>query len=43
MAAKGMYLFLVAGFDNDMRQITSAYRPIAKQEDLAGTRIFTTV
>ena len=28
MAAKGMYLFPVAGFDNGMRQITTVARPV---------------
>ena len=33
MAAKGMYLFPVAGFDNGMRQVTTVNRPIAKPDD----------
>jgi TRAP-type transport system periplasmic protein len=39
MAAKGMYLFPVAGFDNGMRQVTTVTRPIAIPEDLAGIKI----
>jgi TRAP-type transport system periplasmic protein len=39
MAAKGMHLFPVAGFDNGMRQVTTVNRPIAKPEDLAGLKI----
>jgi tripartite ATP-independent transporter DctP family solute receptor len=39
MAAKGMYLFPVAGFDNGMRQITTIPRPITTPEDLAGMKI----
>jgi TRAP-type transport system periplasmic protein len=39
MAAKGMYLFPVAGFDNGMRQITTIPRPIATPEDVAGMKI----
>jgi tripartite ATP-independent transporter DctP family solute receptor len=39
MAAKGMYLFPVAGFDNGMRQVTTVTRPIAIPEDLAGMKI----
>jgi TRAP-type transport system periplasmic protein len=39
MAAKGMYLFPVAGFDNGMRQVTTIARPIAKPEDFAGMKI----
>src|SRR3954452_16589309 len=30
MAAKGMYLFPIAGFDNGMRQVTTINRPISK-------------
>src|SRR6202034_1958231 len=37
MAAKGMHLFPVAGFDNGMRQVASISRPIAAPQDLAGT------
>jgi tripartite ATP-independent transporter DctP family solute receptor len=39
MAAKGMHLFPVAGFDNGMRQIATIPRPIATPEDLAGMKI----
>jgi tripartite ATP-independent transporter DctP family solute receptor len=39
MAAKGMHLFPVAGFDNGMRQITTIPRPIMTPEDLAGMKI----
>jgi TRAP-type transport system periplasmic protein len=39
MAAKGMYLFPVAGFDNGMRQITTIARPVATPDDLAGIKI----
>lgn len=39
MAAKGMYLFPVAGFDNGMRQVATMNRPIAKPEDFAGMKI----
>ena len=39
MAAKGMHLFAVAGFDNGMRQVASIPRPIATPEDLAGMKI----
>src|SRR2546430_10630710 len=39
MAAKGMYLFAVAGFDNGMRQVTTVNRPIAKPDDFAGMKI----
>jgi tripartite ATP-independent transporter DctP family solute receptor len=39
MAAKGMYLFPVAGFDNGMRQITTVARPVIRPEDLAGVKI----
>src|ERR1700684_2508248 len=33
MAAKGMYLFPVAGFDNGMRQVASIPRPVAVPQD----------
>src|SRR5438445_7069975 len=33
MAAKGMFLFPVAGFDNGMRQVTTIKQPRIKQED----------
>lgn len=39
MAAKGMYLFPVGGFDNGMRQITPVARPVARPDDLAGIKI----
>src|SRR5271165_214830 len=39
MAAKGMYLFPVAGFDNGMRQVTTVARPVIKPDDLAGVKI----
>jgi len=39
MAAKGMYLFPVAGFDNGMRQVASIPRPVASPEDFAGMKI----
>jgi TRAP-type transport system periplasmic protein len=39
MAAKGMYLFPVAGFDNGMRQITTVARPVNAPDDLAGVNI----
>jgi TRAP-type transport system periplasmic protein len=39
MAAKGMYLFPVAGFDNGMRQVTTIPRPISKPDDFAGMKI----
>src|SRR5215813_4221170 len=39
MAAKGMYLFAVAGFDNGMRQVTTIARPIVTPDDLAGMKI----
>jgi TRAP-type transport system periplasmic protein len=39
MAAKGMYLFPIAGFDNGMRQVTMVARPVFKPEDLAGVKI----
>jgi TRAP-type transport system periplasmic protein len=39
MAAKGIYLFPVAGFDNGMRQVTAIDRPIIRPEDLVGMKI----
>jgi tripartite ATP-independent transporter DctP family solute receptor len=39
MAAKGMYLFPVAGFDNGMRQVTTVAHPVMKPDDLAGVKI----
>jgi len=39
MAAKGMHLFPVAGFDNGMRQVASISRPIAEPQDFSGMKI----
>jgi tripartite ATP-independent transporter DctP family solute receptor len=39
MAAKGMYLFPIAGFDNGMREVTTVARPVARPDDLAGVKI----
>jgi tripartite ATP-independent transporter DctP family solute receptor len=39
MAAKGMHLFPVAGFDNGMRQVASIRRAVASPEDFAGMKI----
>jgi len=39
MAAKGMHLFPVAGFDNGMRQVTTIARAIGKPDDFAGMKI----
>jgi TRAP-type transport system periplasmic protein len=39
MAAKGMHLFPVAGFDNGMRQVASISRPVVSPEDFAGMKI----
>jgi tripartite ATP-independent transporter DctP family solute receptor len=39
MAAKGIYMFPVAGFDNGMRQVTAIDRPIILPEDLVGMKI----
>jgi TRAP-type C4-dicarboxylate transport system substrate-binding protein len=39
MAAKGMHLFPVAGFDNGMRQVASISRPITTPDDFAGMKI----
>ena len=39
MAAKGMYLFPVAGFDNGMRQVAAISRPVTTPEDFAGMKI----
>jgi TRAP-type transport system periplasmic protein len=39
MAAKGMYLLPVSGFDNGMRQVTTINRPITKPDDFAGMKI----
>ena len=39
MAAKGMHLFPVAGFDNGMRQVATIPRPIAEPNDFDGMKI----
>jgi tripartite ATP-independent transporter DctP family solute receptor len=39
MAAKGMYLFPVAGFDNGMRQVASIPRPVTAPQDFADMKI----
>jgi len=39
MAAKGMHLFPVAGFDNGMRQVAAMSRAVATPEDFAGMKI----
>src|SRR6202140_58966 len=39
LAARGMYLFPIAGFDNGMRQVTAVARPVNRPEDLAGVKI----
>src|SRR4030081_1856530 len=39
MAAKGMHLFPVAGFDNGMRQVASIPRAITVPQDFAGMKI----
>jgi TRAP-type transport system periplasmic protein len=39
MAAKGMHLFPVAGFDNGMRQVASIPRPVASPGDFDGMKI----
>lgn len=39
MAAKGMHLFPVAGFDNGMRQVATIPRPIAAPDDFDGMKI----
>src|SRR4030081_2648866 len=39
MAAKGMHLFAVAGFDNGMRQVADIPRAITTTEDSAGMKI----
>jgi TRAP-type transport system periplasmic protein len=39
MAAKGMHLFPVAGFDNGMRQVASIPRAIASPSDFVGMKI----
>jgi tripartite ATP-independent transporter DctP family solute receptor len=39
MAAKGMHLFPVAGFDNGMRQVAAISRAVAGPQDFAGMKI----
>jgi tripartite ATP-independent transporter DctP family solute receptor len=39
MAAKGMHLFPVAGFENGMRQVATIPRPIATPSDFDGMKI----
>jgi tripartite ATP-independent transporter DctP family solute receptor len=39
MAAKGLHLFPVAGFDNGMRQVAAMSRPITSPDDFAGMKI----
>jgi tripartite ATP-independent transporter DctP family solute receptor len=39
MAAKGMHLFPVAGFDNGMRQVAAMSRAVTTPEDFAGMKI----
>jgi TRAP-type transport system periplasmic protein len=39
MAAKGMHLFPVAGFDNGMRQVAAISRAVVTPEDFAGMKI----
>ncbi len=39
MAAKGMYLFPVGGFDNGMRQVATNTRPIARPDDFVGMKM----
>jgi tripartite ATP-independent transporter DctP family solute receptor len=39
MAAKGLHLFAVAGFDNGMRQVAAIPRPIVSPDDFAGMKI----
>jgi TRAP-type C4-dicarboxylate transport system substrate-binding protein len=39
MAARGMHLFPVAGFDNGMRQVASISRPVAEPQDFSGMKI----
>jgi tripartite ATP-independent transporter DctP family solute receptor len=41
MAAKGLYLFPVAGFDNGMRQITALSRPVRVPDDFVGMKVRT--
>lgn len=39
MAAKGMYLLPIGGFDNGMRQVTTIKQPTRHPDDLAGVKI----
>jgi TRAP-type transport system periplasmic protein len=39
MAAKGMHLFPVAGFENGMRQVASIPRPVSSPSDFDGMKI----
>src|SRR6202045_4809503 len=39
MAAKGMYLFPVAGFENGMREVAAIPRPVTTPADFAGMKI----
>ena len=39
MAARGMYLFPIAGFDNGMRQVATISRPIVEPQDFAGMKM----
>jgi len=39
MAAKGMHLFPIAGFDNGMRQVTTMHRAVVKPDDFGGMKI----
>src|ERR1700760_3177679 len=39
MAAKGLHVFAVAGFDNGMRQVAAMSRPITSPDDFAGMKI----
>lgn len=41
IAAKGLHIFPVAGFDNGMRQITALDRPVRTPEDFAGMKVRT--
>ncbi len=39
MAAKGMHLFPISGFDNGMRQVAAISRPVAAPQDFSGMKI----
>lgn len=39
MAAKGMFLFPVGGFDNGMRQVATNTRPITRPDDFIGMKM----